>query len=400
LPRSSRVSESGPLDGVVVVELGNLIAAPYAGMLLADLGARVIKVEPRSGDLGRQFGPYQKGESAFFMAVNRGKESVALDTKDWVSKRVLDNLVRKADVMLNNLRHGAMERLGLGEDRCRELNPELIYAVVSAFGADGPYARRPGIDVIFQGESGMISITGDPKDGPRKTATTIGDYVAGTNTALSIAAALAERPRRGRRIDVSLRDGVMAVQSGWNAINFVTHAQPERTGTASPFLAPNQVFEAADGPFTLAIVSDRHFQLLCDAIERADLAEEYPGNEERMAGRDSLVRKLSGVFHTEKVEYWVELLEQAGLPVGRVLTISEAFDDPQARHHGMLVEFEHPVAGHVRTTGSPLRVDGRQARADSAPPLLGQHTRAILREAGVDPATIEEMIDEGRAVAP
>jgi crotonobetainyl-CoA:carnitine CoA-transferase CaiB-like acyl-CoA transferase len=394
------VSESGPLDGVVVVELGNLIAAPYAGMLLADLGARVIKVEPRSGDLGRQFGPYQKGESAFFMAVNRGKESVALDTKDWVSKRVLDNLVRKADVMLNNLRHGAMERLGLGEDRCRELNPELIYAVVSAFGADGPYARRPGIDVIFQGESGMISITGDPKDGPRKTATTIGDYVAGTNTALSIAAALAERPRRGRRIDVSLRDGVMAVQSGWNAINFVTHAQPERTGTASPFLAPNQVFEAADGPFTLAIVSDRHFQLLCDAIERADLAEEYPGNEERMAGRDSLVRKLSGVFHTEKVEYWVELLEQAGLPVGRVLTISEAFDDPQARHHGMLVEFEHPVAGHVRTTGSPLRVDGRQARADSAPPLLGQHTRAILREAGVDPATIEEMIDEGRAVAP
>ena len=390
---------SGPLEGTTVVEFGNLIAAPYAGMLLADLGARVIKVEPRNGDLGRQFGPYQNGESAFFMTVNRGKESIALNTGDWVAKRVLDNLVRKADVVLHNLRHGAMERLGLGEERTRELNPRVIYAVVSAFGATGPYAKRPGIDVIFQGESGMISITGDTKDGPRKTATTIGDYVAGTNAALAISAALAERPRTGRRIDISLRDGLMAVQSGWNALAFAGHAQPERTGTASPFLAPNQVFEAADGTFTLAIVSDRHFQLLCDAIERADLAEAYPTNVERLAGRDSLARKLSRVFKTEGVEYWITLLEQVGLPVGRVLTIPEAFGDPQARHHEMLVEFEHPTAGHVRTTGSPLRLDGSQARAASLPPTLGQHTRAILHEMGVDDATIDTMIDEGRAVS-
>jgi crotonobetainyl-CoA:carnitine CoA-transferase CaiB-like acyl-CoA transferase len=393
------VAESGPLRGVTVVEFGNLIAGPYAGMLLADLGARVIKVEPRSGDLGRQFGPYQKGESAFFMAVNRGKESIALDTKDWVSKRVLDNLVRKADVVLHNLRFGAMERLGLGEERCRELNPSLIYAVVSAFGTTGPYAKRPGIDVVFQGESGMISVTGDPKDGPRKTATTIGDYVAGTNMALAVSAALAEQPRRGRRIDVSLRDGLMAVQSGWNAIAFATQSQPERTGTASPYLAPNQVFEAADGPFTLAVVSDRHFELLCDAIERADLAGDFPTNEDRMANRDSLIRKMSRVFKTESVEYWIELLEQVGLPVGRILTIPQAFDDPQTRHHGMLVEFEHPVAGHVRTTGSPMRLEGDQARAASLPPTLGQHTRDLLAEMGVDAATIETMIEEGRAVS-
>lgn len=388
----------GPLHGVTVVELGNLIAAPYAGMLLADLGARVIKVEPPGGDLGRRFGPFVRGESAFFMAVNRGKESVAVDTKDWVSKRVLDNLVRKADVLVHNLRFGAMERLGLGEERCRGLNPTLIYAVVSAFGSTGPYAKRAGIDVIFQGESGMISITGDPRDGPRKTATTIGDYVAGTNTALAISAALAEKPRQGRRIDVSLRDGIMAVQSGWNAIGFATHSQPERTGTASPFLAPNQVFEASDGPFTLAIVSDRHFEILCDALERADLAEDYPTNEERMASRDSLVRKLSRVFRGESAEYWIGLLEQAGLPVGRVLTIAEAFDDPQARHHGMLVEFEHPVAGHVRSTGSPIRVDEAQARSALSPPTLGQHTRGILGELGVDEETVEKMIDDGRAV--
>lgn len=392
-------SDRGPLDGVTVAEFGNLIAAPYAGMLLADLGARVIKVEPKNGDLGRQFGPYHHDESAFFMAVNRGKESLALDTSDWVSKRVLDNLVRKSDVVLHNLRYGAMERLALDEERCRELNPRLIYAVVSAFGATGPYAKRPGIDVVFQGESGMVSITGDLKDGPRKTATTIGDYVAGTNVALAITAALVEQPRTARRIDVSLRDGLMAVQSGWNALAFANHAQPERTGTASPFLVPNQVFEASDGPFTLAIVSDRHFELLCDAIERADIAEDFPTNDARLAGQDSLVRKLTRVFKTESVGYWIDLFEQVGLPVGRVLTIPEAFDDPQARHHGMLVEFEHPTAGHVRTTGSPLRIDGTQARAETPPPTLGQHTREILREMGVDAATIETMIQEGRAVA-
>jgi formyl-CoA transferase/CoA:oxalate CoA-transferase len=386
------------LDGVVVVEFGNLIAAPYAAMLLADLGARVIKVEPRSGDLGRRFGPYQRAESVFFMAVNRGKESLALDTGDWVSKRVLDNLVRRADVVLHNLRHGAMGRLGLDEDRCRELNPKLIYAVVSAFGPDGPYAKRSGVDIVFQGESGMISITGGPKDTPHKTATTIGDYVAGTNMALAITAALAEQPRRGRRIDVSLRDGLMAVQSGWNAIAFATHRQPDRTGTASPFLAPNQVFEASDGHFTLAIVSDRHHELLCDAIERADLASEFPTNQDRMDNRDSLTRKLSRVFKTEGVEYWIDLFERVGLPVGRVLTIAEAFDDPQARHNEMLVEFEHPAAGHVRTTGSPIRFDEGQTRSQSLPPTLGQHTRAILHEMGMDDDTIETMIDEGRAV--
>ena len=390
----------GPLHGVTVVEFTNLIAGPYAGMLLADLGARVIKVEPPAGDLGRQFGPFQSGESAFFMAVNRGKESVSLDTKDWMSKRALDNLVKKADVVLSNLRHGAMERLGLGEDRCRQLNPNVIYAVVSAFGANGPYAKRAGVDIVFQGESGMISISGDPKDGPRKTATTIGDYVAATNTALAIAAALSEKPKRGRRIDVSLRDGIMAVQSGWNAIGFVTHAQPERTGTSSPFLAPNRVFDSADGTFTLAIVSDRHFELLTDALERSDLMADFPTNDDRMAGKDSLIRKLTRVFKTQNTEYWLDLLGQAGLPVGRVLTLAEAFDDPQARHHEMLVEFEHPVAGHVRTTGSPIRLDDAPSIAGSIPPVLGQHTRSILAEVGIDQGTIEKMIAEGKAIAP
>jgi crotonobetainyl-CoA:carnitine CoA-transferase CaiB-like acyl-CoA transferase len=369
-------------------------------MLLADLGARVVKVEPIEGDLARGFGPYQNGESTFFMMVNRGKESLCVDTKDWLSKRVLDKLVRKADVLVHNLRHGAMDRLGFDEPRTRELNPGIVFASISAFGSEGPYASRAGVDIVFQGESGMISITGDPKDGPRKTATTIGDYVAGTNAALAIAAALAERPRQGHRIDVSLRDGVMAVQSGWNALALAADSQPERTGTASPYLAPNQVFAAADGPFTLAVVSDRHFAVLAEALAMPELAERYPDNETRMAGRQALTRKLSAVFKTEKADHWVSLLGEAGLPVGHVLGLVEALTDPQARHNEMLVEYDHPVAGRVRTTGSPIHLDGSPARGGSMPPSLGAHTRALLAELGVDEGSIEEMVESGRAVAP
>lgn len=389
----------GPLHGITVVEFGNLIAAPYAGMLLADMGARVIKVEPPGGDLGRLFGPFQNEESAFFMAVNRGKESLALDTKDSVAKRVMDNLIRKADVLLHNLRFGAMERLGLGEERSRELNGTIIYTAISAFGATGPYAERPGIDVTFQGESGMISLTGDPKDGPRKTATTIGDYVAGTNAAFATAAALAETPRTGRRIDVSLRDGLMAVQSGWNALNFVNEEQPKRTGTASPFLAPNQVFEAADRPFTLAIVSDRHFEMMAGALDRPDLIGKYPDNDTRMENQSRLARELTKVFGTENAEHWVELFGSAGIPSGHVLTLSEAFEDPQAQHHDMLVEFEHPIAGLVQTTGSPIRLNDRPARTEKIPPTLGQNTKELLIELGVDTDTVTTMIADGRAIS-
>lgn len=383
---------------MIVAEFGNLIAAPYAGMLLADLGARVIKVEPPGGDLGRRFGPFQSGESVFFMAVNRGKESLALDTKDWVARRVLDSLVKKADVLIHNLRHGAMDRLGLGFERALDLNGRLIYTTIAAFGADGPYAERTGVDIVFQGESGMISITGEPKDGPRKTATTIGDYVAGTNAALAVAAALADRDRAGRRIDISLRDGIMAVQSGWNALAFAG-GQPGKTGTASPFLAPNQVFMAADEPFTLAIVSDEHFRLLTELIDRPDLADEFPTNQDRLEGRARLIRILSRTFTRSPAEHWIRALGEAGLPVGRVLTLQEAFDDPQATHNRMLVEMEHPAAGRIRLTGSPIRIGGGPALAATAPARLGEHTRRLLGELGVDENTIEKMLSAGTAVA-
>ncbi|MGH8875100.1 MAG: CaiB/BaiF CoA transferase family protein [Acidimicrobiia bacterium] len=378
----------GLLARARVVEFGNLIAAPYAGMLLADLGAEVVKVEPPSGDLGRHFGPYQGGESWFFLSVNRGKRSVVLDLKQPAAHRWAVELCRRADVVLHNQRRGVMERLGLGWEDLQAVNPRLVYAVVAAFAADGPEADRVGIDVIFQGESGMISITGHPADPPQKTATTIGDYLAGTNTALGICAALVERAAtgRGRRVDVSLRDGLVAVQSGWNALYFATGEQPRRTGTASPFLAPNQVLPTADGHLTLGIVSDSHFVLLCRTIGIPDLAEELPTNEVRMARREELAARLEAVFRRDTTEAWVGRLQDAGLPVGRVLTLPEVLADGRR-----VVEYDHPVAGRVRATGSPLRVDGAQLVAASPPPTLGGDTVEVLKGLGATDQEIEAL---------
>ncbi len=369
---------TAPLAGVRVVEFGNLIAAPYAGMLLADLGADVVKIEPPRGDLGRTFGPFMGGESVFFMAVNRGKRSVVLDLKSGLGRDQAMALCAHADVVVHNLRRGAMEGLGLGEDEIRAVNPEVVYAVVSAFGADGPYADRVGIDVIFQGESGMMSINGDPGDPPQKTATTIGDYVAATNLALAICARLASR--RGGRVDVSLRDGLLAVQSGWNALAFASGQEPPRMGTASPFLAPNQAFQTADGYLTIAIVSDRHFEILCRVIGRPDLWNEFSTNAERMEKRDRLITELEQVIAPETTDFWVNLLTETGLPAGRILTIHETFSDPQAIHNGMDLRMDHPEAGPIRLTGSPMRIDGTPAGSMRPPPRLGEHTDEVLAE--------------------
>lgn len=369
---------NGPLAGMRVVEFGNLIAGPYAGMLLADLGADVIKVEPPTGDLGRAFGPFTEGESVFFLAVNRGKRSVVLDLKEDGDRRRALALCSTADAIVHNLRKGVMERLGLGEDVVWTVKPDLIYTVVSAFGATGPYSDRAGIDVIFQAEAGMMSINGDPGSPPMKTGTTIGDYLAATNAALATCAALAQHPRTPRRIDVSLRDGVIAAQSGWNALAFHAGAQPPKLGSASPYTAPNQTFETADGHLALAIVSDRHFAMLCGALKRPDLLERYPTNEQRMAARADLADVLDRTFAAGSTQHWVDLLASAGLPVGRALTILEAFEDPQVIHNGMAVQMDHPAAGRLRLTGSPMHVDGLPALAGRPPPRLGEHTEEVL----------------------
>ena len=380
--------------------MGNLVGAPYGGMALADLGADVIKVELPGGDLSRSFPPFIDGESAFFLAMNRGKKSVALHLRHPQTRRWLLELVSTADVLLHNLRHGAMERLGLGEPEVRELNPGIIYAVVSAFGTEGPDAARPGIDLIFQAESGMVSIAGHPDDPPQKTATTIGDFLAGTNIALLICAALVERARTGRakKVEVSLRDGLIAAQSTWNAIASAQGEQPPRLGTASPFTAPNQLFRTADGHLALAVVSDAHFRRLCEVIARPDLADRFPTNPDRVAHRQKIADELGGIFAAGATDAWVERIGSAGVPVGRVLTLPEVMEDPQALHQEMFYEDTRPGSGTAGQTGSPFRVNSETARADRPAPILGEHTAEVLAELGAGPSQITELVAQGAAV--
>lgn len=391
---------SGPLAGTRVVELGNLIAAPYAGMLLADLGADVVKVEPPSGDLARAFMPFVGGESVFFLALNRGKRSLALDPRDPEARAWLDRLVEGADVVVNNLRLGAMERMGYDEESVRRINPSVVYAVISAFGADGPDAARSGIDVVFQAASGMISLNGHPGDPPQKTATTVGDYLAGTNAALAVCAALVEKQRsgEGRRVDICLRDGLIAVQSTLNSLFFVSGDQPEQTGTASPFVAPSQVFATADGFLALAIVSDHHFNLLAGALGRPDLVERFPTNEVRMALRSEVVDAVAQVLVEAPTARWVDELGDRGLPVAPVMDLPAVFSDPQVLHNDMVIEVDHPRAGPVSTTGSPLRIDGSAARATSVPPSIGEHSRPLLGELGATADQVDALVASGAVV--
>ena len=396
------MSPPSPLDGIRVIEFGNLVAAPYCGMLLCDLGAEVIKVEPTSGDLARAIGPFINGESAFFMAVNRGKSSLAADPKIPAVAAALRRLVTRADVVVHNLRLGAMERIGLGPAELMVEAPGLVYAVISAFGTTGPSAGRAGIDLVFQGESGMMSITGEEGEAPHKTATTIGDFVAGTNAAVAICAALLGRSvsGKGRLVEVSLRDGLIAVQAGWNAQFLATGRQPDRTGTASPVTAPNQTLRTGDGHINLAVVSDRHFLEVCRLLSLDDLIHDprFADNASRVSNRAGLAQVIESVLEKKSTDHWMRLFGEAGLPVGRLLDLSAVFDDPQVIHNEMLVEMEHQTAGAIKVSGSPLRLDGEPARARGAPPILGAGSRSILLTAGLSNEEIDRLVADQAVV--
>ena len=377
---------SGPLAGITVVEFTNLIAGPYCGMLLADLGANVIKVEPLSGDLSRGLGPFVDGRSIYFPAMNRGKRSIAISPRAPETQPWIRALVDSADVVISNLRRGAMERGGLGYDDIAARNPGVVYTVISAFGADGPYADRAGIDLVFQGEAGMMLVNGSEGDPPVKTGTTVGDYLAATNAATATLAALVARATtgRGRRVDVSLRDGIIAIQSTWNALFFESGEQPGRVGTGSWFAAPNATYVTADGYVNMSIVSDRHFEIACTTLGLTELLDDprFESNDSRVEHRRALDGAFSAVFSTAPTEHWVATLTEAGLPVGRVLELPQVFEDPQVTHHRMRWVTHHPTLGDIVTTGSPIRLEGSQSASPIPPPMLGEHTSEILAELG------------------
>ncbi len=394
----------GPLAGVRVVEFGNLVAAPFCGMLLSDLGAEVVKVEPLEGDMSRQLGPFLAGESAFFHSVNRGKRSLAADLRSAEVLPWILELVADSDVVVHNFRKGVAERLGIGYDDLAPSSPGLVYCAISAFGPEGPSSDRAGIDLIFHGESGMMSITGEEGQVPQKTATNVADVYAGTNAALAVAAALHERERTGNgaRIDVSLRDGIIAMQATWNALFFATGVQPPRLGTASPFTAPTQAFRTADGRLLLAIVTDRHWERLCKVLSlptHVCADPDFSSNELRVTNRERVARVVESVLRSDTTEAWLARLSEAGLPAGRILDFEEVFSDEQVLHSGMKATYRRPN-GEVTVTGTPFWLDGAKALAERHPPLLGEHSSEVLAELGCPAEVRDRLLIAGLVTGP
>ncbi len=389
-------SQARPLEGVRVLELGALVAAPYCGMLLADLGADVIKVEPPEGDMARQFAPFVAGESAFFMSVNRRKRSVVLDLKQPGAVARVHEIVKQVDVVLHNYRVGVAERIGLGYEELAALNPGLIYCAVSGFGPTGPGAHRPAIDLLFQAESGMMAITGERDGSPVKVGTNAADVYAATTAAACINAALVRRGRTGQgmRVDVSLRDAFLALQACWFTSFLATGEQPERLGAGSPFTAPTDVFPTQDGCIVLAVVNSKHWRILCGVLGIEHLVDDsrFNTNQARVENSAELHELVSGVLTTRSTEQWFGVFDEAGIPAGQVYDYQQVVADEQIRHNEMVLGFDHPTAGTVMTQGVPFWLDGGK-NADSTPsPALGQHTREVLVELGcLPPAEADDL---------
>ena len=396
---------TGPLTGCRVVELSHVMAGPVCGLMLSDMGAEVIKVERPSGDDTRRFVPPEiRGESAAFMMVNRGKRGIVLDLKQDAAREALIRLIGRADVLLENYRLGALEKLGLGYEQMRADNPGLIWAEISGFGRTGPYAARGGFDLIAQGMSGLMAITGEgPGRPPVKVAAPISDITAGILAAMGVAAAWAEKQRTGlgQRVETSLFEAAITQTYWQSAIALASEEDPEPLGSAHPLNAPYQAFRTADGWINIGAANQANWERLIGLIGAEDLGRDprFATNPDRNRNRAALTEALERVLATRPTAEWLEVMEAGGLPAGPVLSIREMHRDPQVRARGMVTPVTHAVAGEMETLGPPVKFADRPGAARGPAPVLGQHTREVLAEIGYDAVEIEGMIASGAVLA-
>ncbi|MDH3714785.1 MAG: CoA transferase [Gammaproteobacteria bacterium] len=390
-----------PLHGMQVIELAHIMAGPVCGLMLADMGADVVKVEKIAGgdDSRRMLPPDINGESAAFMMVNRNKRGIAVDLKKPEGKDVVRRLIASADCVIENFRHDTMRKLGLDYETLKTINPGLIYCEISGFGRSGPYAQRGGFDLIAQGMSGLMSITGESADRPPvKVGAPITDITAGILAAMGCAAAYAQKLQtgQGQRVDTSLFEAGI-VQTYWqSAIGFATGDAPGPLGSAHPLNAPYQAFRTQDGWITVGAANQTNWIRLLDVLQADELAddERFLDNAGRMANLDALQAVLSGYFAQRTTAQWCEAFARAGLPAGPVLDIQEMHRDEHALAREMIVETDHPVAGKVQGIGAPVKFHESVPLASRPAPMFGQHTREVLAELGMDEAQIHELIED------
>ena len=388
----------GPLDGVRVLDLTRVVAGPYCSMFLGDLGADVVKVEqPGVGDDTRGWGPpFAGGESAYYLCINRNKQSLALDLKSQRVRELLRELVKVADVVIENFRPGTMERLGLGEKELRAINPRLIYASLTGFGADGPMSDWPGYDLIVQAWGGLMSITGTPDGEPVKVGVAIIDLIAGLMLGKAITAALFAREKIGvgQRIDTSLLEAEVASLINVGSNYLIGGKVPTRWGNAHPNIVPYQNFQTADGYLVIGVASEVIWKRFCQAIGRSDLTDDrrFADNSKRVEHRVSLIALLSEMFLERTNDAWFRLLSEAEVPCAPVQTIDQVFQAPQVLHRRMLMEVEHPTAGKVPMAGIPVKFSVTPASVRMPPPLLGEHNSEILKNwLGMNAGEIDEL---------
>ena len=377
-------ANKGALHGIRVLDLTRVLAGPYCTMFLGDLGAEVVKVEqPGVGDDTRGWGPpFAGGESAYFLCTNRNKKSLTVDLKSAGGIALVRQLAERADVLIENFRPGAMERLGLGDQLLREKNPRLVYASLSGFGADGPMADMPGYDLIVQAWGGLMSVTGSAESGPLKVGVAIIDLVAGLMLGKAIVAALYAREKIGvgQKLDTSLLEAEVAALINAGSNYLIGGQVPGRWGNAHPTIVPYQSFQTADSFLVLGAASETIWQRLCPALSRAELADDprFAKNADRVENRIQLIAMLSEIFKTRTTHDWIAALNAADVPCAPVQTIDQVFAAPQVLHRNMLVEVDHPTAGKVKLAGIPVKFSASPASVRLPPPLLGEHCAEVL----------------------
>lgn len=399
------IEKSGPLKGMKVIELAHIMAGPVCGLMLADLGADVIKVEKiPGGDDSRRFLPPEiDGESAAFMMMNRNKRGMALNLKTEGGKKVLRKMLRDADVVIENYRQDTMQRLGLGYEELRQENPGLIYCAISGFGRSGPYADRGGFDLIAQGMSGLMSMTGEgPGRPPCKMGAPVTDITAGILAALGITSAYAHKLQtgQGQIVDTSLFEAGITHTYWHSAIGLATGATPGPMGSAHPLNGPYQAFETKDGWINIGAANQRNWERLLDIMDAPEIGDDkrFATNVDRMTNLKALESVLTPIFKTRTKAEWLERMEKAGLPAGPVMDVTEMFDDPHAQARDMIPTVTHSKLGPVKTLGLPIKLSETPGKVATGAPVFGEHTSEILMEHGYSEREITALIDEGAVI--